>query len=207
MWELDCEESWAPKNSCFWTVVLERTLKSPLDCKDIQPVHPKGNQSWCSLEALMLKLKLQYFGHLMWRPDSFERHWYWERLRAGVEGEDRGWDCSMASPTQRTWVLVDSASWWWTGRPGVLRFMESQRVGHNWVTELNWFYREFRHDQDWMSKERNKTMGRFSTFLSTLFRNGTPFYIDMDVRIFLSLPAYRSSAIFFFLLFIFIYFF
>ena len=72
MWELDCEESLAPKNWCFWTVVLEKTLESPLDCKEIQPVHSKGDQPWCSLEGMMLKLKLQYFGHLMWRVDSLE---------------------------------------------------------------------------------------------------------------------------------------
>ena len=73
MWELDCEESWARKNWCFWTVVLEKTLESPLDCKEIQPVHPKGISPGCSLEGLMLKLRLQYFGHLMWRVDSFEK--------------------------------------------------------------------------------------------------------------------------------------
>ena len=75
MWELGCEESWAPKNWCFWTVVVEKTLESPLDCKEIQPVHPKGDQSWkdSSLEGLMLKLKLQCFGHLMWRADSLEK--------------------------------------------------------------------------------------------------------------------------------------
>ena len=73
MWELDCKESWALKNWCFWTVVLEETLESPLDCKEIQPVHPKGYQSWCSLEGLMLKLKLQFFGYLMRRADSFEK--------------------------------------------------------------------------------------------------------------------------------------
>ena len=67
-----------------------------------------------------------------------KRPWCWERLRAGGEGDDRGWDDSMASPTQWTWVWVDSRSWWWTGRPGVLWFMGSQRVGHNWATELNW---------------------------------------------------------------------
>ena len=86
---------------------------------------------------MMLKLKLQYFGHLMRRADSFERPWCWERLRAG-EGDDRGWDGWMASPTQWAWVWVDSGSWWWTGRPGVLWFMGSQRVEHDWVTELNW---------------------------------------------------------------------
>ena len=74
MWELDYNESWVAKNWCFWTVVLEKTLESPLDCKEIQPVHLKGNQSWvCSLEGLMLKLKLQYFGHLMQRSDSREK--------------------------------------------------------------------------------------------------------------------------------------
>ena len=73
MWELDCEESWAPKNWCFQTVVLKKTLASPLDCKEIQPVHRKGNQSWCSLKGLMLRLKLQYFGHLMRRVDSLEK--------------------------------------------------------------------------------------------------------------------------------------
>jgi len=73
MWELDYKESWVPKNWCFWTVVLEKTLESPLDCKDIKPVKPKGNQSWYSLEGLMLKLKLQYFGHLMQRTDLFEK--------------------------------------------------------------------------------------------------------------------------------------
>ena len=73
MWELDCEESWAPKNWCFWTVVLEKTLESPLDCKEIKPIHPKGDSPRCSLEGLMMKLKLQYFGHLMRRVDSLEK--------------------------------------------------------------------------------------------------------------------------------------
>ena len=73
MWELDYKESWMLKNWCFWTVVLEKTLESPLDCKEIQLIHPKGDQSWYSLEGLMLKLKLQYLGHLMWRVDSLEK--------------------------------------------------------------------------------------------------------------------------------------
>ena len=68
----------------------------------------------------------------------WKRLWYWEGLGAGGEGDDRGWDCSMASPTRCIWVWVNSGSWWWRGRPGVLRFMGSQRVGHDWVTELNW---------------------------------------------------------------------
>ena len=73
MWELDCEDSWALKNWCFWTVVLEKTLESPLDCKEIQPVHPKGDQSWVFIGRTDAELKLQYFGHLMWRVDSFEK--------------------------------------------------------------------------------------------------------------------------------------
>ena len=91
-----------------------------------------------SLEGLMLKLQLQYFGHLMQRVDSLERPWCWEGLRAGGEGDDRGWDGWMASPSWWPWVWVNSGSWWWTGRPGGLRFMGSQRVGHDWATELNW---------------------------------------------------------------------
>ena len=73
----------------------------------------------------------------------WKRPWCWERLRAGEEGDDRGWDGWMASPTQWTWVWVDSRSWWWTGRPGVLWFMGLQRVGHNWATELNWYISSF----------------------------------------------------------------
>ena len=92
----------------------------------------------CSLEGLMLKLKLQSFGHLMWRADSCEKTLMLERLRAGREGDDRGWDGWMASPAQWTWIWVNSRSWWWTGRSGVLWFMGSQRVGHHWATELNW---------------------------------------------------------------------
>ena len=92
----------------------------------------------CSLEGLMLKLKLQSFGHLMRRADSFEKTLTLGRLRAGGEGDDREWDGWMVSPTRLTWVWVDSGSWWWTGRPGMLWFMGSQRVRHHWATELNW---------------------------------------------------------------------
>ena len=120
MWELDYKENWAPKNWCFWTMVLEKTLESPLDCKEVQPAHPKGDQSWVCIGRTVLKLKLQYFGHLMRRADSFEKTLMLERLKVGGEGDDRGWDSWMASPTRWTWVWVNSGSWWWTGRPGVL---------------------------------------------------------------------------------------
>ena len=138
MWKLDYKESWVLKNWCFWCVVLEKTLESPLDCKEIQPVHPKGDQSWVFIGRTMLRLQLQYFGHLMQRADSLEKTLgkdSWEWLRAGGEGNDRGWDGWMASPTQWTWVCVNSGSWWWTGRPGVLQSMRTQRVRHNWATE------------------------------------------------------------------------
>ena len=91
-----------------------------------------------SLEGLMLKLKLQYFGHLMGRTDSLERPWCQERLKGRRVGHDREWDGWMASPTQWTWVLPSSWSWWWTEKPGVLQSMGLQRIGHNWVTEPNW---------------------------------------------------------------------
>ena len=139
MWELDHKESWAPRNWYFWTVVLEKTLESPLHCKEIQPVHPKGNQSWiftgrtdAETEALnTLATWCEELTHL-------KGPWCWERLKAGEEGDDRGWDGWMASPTQWTWVWVSSGSWWWTGRPGVLQSMGSQRVRHDWAIELNW---------------------------------------------------------------------
>ena len=73
IWKLDHKEGWVLKNWCFWTLVLEKTLESSLNCKEIQPVQPKGDQPWCPLEGLMLKLKLQYFGHLIRRADSFEK--------------------------------------------------------------------------------------------------------------------------------------
>ena len=118
--------------------MLEKTLESLLDCKEIQPVHPKGDQSWVfvhwknwcwSWNSNTLATWCEELTHL-------KRPWCWRRLRAGGEGADRGWDGWMASPTQWTWVWVGSRSWWWTGRPGVLRFMESQRVGHDNWSEL-----------------------------------------------------------------------
>ena len=98
--------------------------------KEINPEYP--------LEGLMLKLKLQSFSHLIQRTESLEKTWCWEGLGAGGEGDDRGWDGWMASPTRWTWVWVNSGSWWWTGKPGVLQSLGSQRVEHDWATELNW---------------------------------------------------------------------
>ena len=140
MWELDCKESRAPKNWCFWTVVLEKTLESPLDSKEIQPVHPKGNQSWIFIGRTDAETETPIIWPAWWELTHLKGLWCWERLKAGEEGDDRGWDSWMASPTQWTWVWVGSGSWWWTGKPSVLQFMGWQRVGHNWATELNWTY-------------------------------------------------------------------
>ena len=106
--ELDYRESWALKNWCFWTVVLEKTLKSPLGCKEIQPVHPKGGQPWMFIgmtdfeaETTILATWYEELTHLI-------RPWCWEWLKAGWEGNGRGWDGWMASPTQWTWVWENS---------------------------------------------------------------------------------------------------
>ena len=135
MWGLGHKESWAPKNWCFWTVVLEKTLESPLDCKGIQPVPHKGNQSWIFTGRTDVKAQTPTFGHLMLGSDSFEKILMLGKIEGRRRRDGRGWDGWMASPTQWTRVWVSSVSWWWTGRPGVLHSIRSQRVG---VTELNW---------------------------------------------------------------------
>ena len=140
---LDCEESWAPKSWCFWTVVLEKTLESPLDCKEIQPVHPEGDQSWVFIGRTDAEAETLILGPPDAKSWLIGKDWCWERLGAGGEGDNRGWDGWMASLPRWTWVWVNSWSWCWTGRPGVLWFMGSQRVGHDWVTELNWWIASF----------------------------------------------------------------
>ena len=132
-------ESWTVKKAerrridAFELWCWRRLLRVPWTAR-------RSNQSILKeMEGLMLKLKLQYFGHLMWRTDSLEK----TLMLGKIEGDNRGWDGWMASLTQWTWVWVNSRSWWWTGRPGVLQFMGSQRGGHDWATELNW--------TDWIS--------------------------------------------------------
>ena len=138
MCELEHKEGWAPKNRCFWTVVLEKALKSPLDCKEIKPVNPKGNQSWIFIRRTDAEAELQYFGHLMWRADSLEKSLMLGKLKAGEEGDDKGWDGWMASLIQWKWVWVNCRSWWWTGRPDVLQSMGLQRVKLDWTELTEW---------------------------------------------------------------------
>ena len=115
-----------------------RRFLSPLDCKEIQPVHSKGDQSWLGV----------YWKDWCWSCEELTHWkilWCWEGLGAGGEGDNRGWDGWMPSPALWTQVWVNSGSWWWTGRPGVLWFMRSQRVGHGWVAELNWWSGNYHH--------------------------------------------------------------
>ena len=133
-------ESWTikRKNWCFWTVVLEKTLESPMDYKEIQPVHPKGDQSWMFIGRTDAKSETL----ILWPPHAKSwligkdpdagRDWGQEE-----KGTTEQWDGWTASPTRWSWVWVNSGSWWWIGWLGVLRFMGSQRVRHDWATELN----------------------------------------------------------------------
>ena len=136
MWELDYKESWVLKNWCIWTVVLEKTLESPLDCKEIQPVHPKGNQSWIFIGRTDAEAEAL----ILWPPDA--KNWLikkdtdagedWRQEEKGTTG----WDGWMTSPTWWTWIWVSSRCWWWTGNSGMLQSVGWQRVRPNWVTEL-----------------------------------------------------------------------
>ena len=135
MWELDHKESWALKKGCFWSVVLEKTLESPLGSKEIQPVNTKGNQFWIFIGRTDAEAETL----ILWPPDA--KNWVigkdpdagkdWRQEEKGA----RGWDGWMASPTQWTWVWVGSGNWWWTGKPGVLHSMvlKSQTERLNWT--------------------------------------------------------------------------
>ena len=135
MWELDHKEDWVPKNWCFQIVVLEKTLESLLDSKEIKPINPKGNQPWTFIGRTDAKAPI------LWATDNEEpthwkRPWFREKLRAGGEGGNRGWDGWMASPTQWTWVWVNSGRYWRTGKPGMLQSMglQSRAWLSTWIT-------------------------------------------------------------------------
>ena len=115
MWELVYKKSWVPKNWCFWTVVLEKILENPWYSKEIQPVHPKENQSWIFIGRTDTTLTTWCKEQTYWK-----RLWCWERLKVGREGDDRGWDSWMASPTQWAWVWANSGRWLRTGKPDML---------------------------------------------------------------------------------------
>ena len=157
MWELDHKESWASKNWCFWNVVLERTLESPLDCKEIQPVHPKGDHPGCSLEGLMLRLKLQYFGHLMWRVDSLEmtlmlggiggrRRRGWQRMR-WLDGITNLTNMSLSELRE----LVMNREAWCAAIHGVSK---SRTRLSDWTERRNYFSLAYPNDQ--MKKHMKK---------------------------------------------------
>ena len=125
---------------------MENTLESPLDCKEIKLDHPKGNQSWIFIGRT--EAEAEYVGCWSWscntsatwckEPTHWKRPWCWERLKVGGEWDDRGWNGWMVSLSWWTWVWASSGSWWWTGKPGMLQSMGSQRVGQDWATEMNW---------------------------------------------------------------------
>ena len=133
MGELDYKESWVPKNWCFWTVMLEKTLESPLDFKEIHPVHSKGNQSWVFIGRTDVEAETPILwpphvkSWLIWKDPDVGKDWGQE------EKGMTGWDGWMASLTQWIWLWVDSRSWWWTGKPSVLQFM-----GSDMTEQLNW---------------------------------------------------------------------
>ena len=143
-------ESWTIKKAehrridAFELWCWRRFLRVPWTARRSNQSILKEINPGCSLEGLMLKLKLQYFGHLMRRADSIGKILILGKIEGRRRRDDRGWDDWMASPTQWTWVWVDSRSWWCTGRPGVLRFMGSQ--SRTWLsdwTELNWLRPKF----------------------------------------------------------------
>ena len=139
MWELDYKETWAPKNWCFWTMVLEKTLANHWTARRSNQSILKEISPGCSLVGLILKLKLQYCSHLMWRADSLEKTLMLGKIEGRRRRQQRmGRLDGITDSVEFSVESVHSSSWWWTGRPGVLWFMRLQSVGHNLATEPNW---------------------------------------------------------------------
>ena len=164
------KESWGLKNWCFWTVVLEKTLESPLDCKEIQPVHPKGNQSWVFIGRTDVEAETPILcppdakSWLIWRDPDVGKDWR-QKEKGMTEEEMVRWHHRLNG--QGVWV--NSGSWWWTGRPGMLWFMGSQRVGHDWVTELNWYTT--------LTEWRKKTDDHLNKWRESIRQNSTCFMV------------------------------
>ena len=173
---MNYKEDWAPKNWYFWTVVLEKPLESPLDNKEIKPVHPKGNPEY-SLEGLMLKLKLQYFGHLMQRADSLEKTLMLGKIegrRRGQQGQD-GW---MASLTQGTWVRASSRRWLRIGKTGML-----QSRGHKESDTI----KRLNYNKDWKIRiEKTVTLYKTKTSINYLPWQFLSDLITFKIKIFLN---------------------
>ena len=135
MWELECKESWVSKDWCFLTVLLEKTLESPLDCKEIQPVNPTSQLNWNQSWIFIGRTDAEAETLVLWPTDvknwHWKRPWCWERFKVGGEGDDRGWDGWMTSLPQWTWAWVSFGNWWWTWHAAVHGVAKSQ-------TWLNW---------------------------------------------------------------------
>ena len=183
-------ESWTVKKAECWRIATfelwcwRRLLRVPWTARrSNQSILKEISPTGCSLEGMMLKLKLQYFGHLMRRVDSLEKTLILGGIGTGGEGDNRGWDGWMASLTQWMWVWVNSRSWWWTGRPGVLRFIASQRVGHDWVTELNWLWDNWKL-KDLQEQYSDSTRVTFVLHSLLFLWSWTPinFFLKLDIH-------------------------
>ena len=183
MWELDCEESWAPKNWCSWSVVLEKTLESPLDCKEIQTAHSKVDQSWVFFGRTDAKAATPVLACV--KLTHWKRLWCGEGLGAGGEKDDRGWDGWMASPTWWTWVWVNSRSWWWTG--GLASCNSWCHKESDTTERLNW---ERQQDTIEEREGRNRYPVMRSSLFSTAKANKTPVLFGKSTRL-----AYDSMPI------------